>query len=134
MNKFRKSDEITWDEVMRRHRTASAVRLKGGEVQSVLCGSEDHADVIGEEHVLYRIPRKTFYVKTIEALMAALAARTPFTVFRKLGKNRWRDLGKFVVCDAMQCESFATFRLMPLELNVQLRGGHAGKRSATQVS
>jgi hypothetical protein len=106
---------LTWNEVVERHGCSSGIRYKNDRVVSILCGGEDHTDQIDGNEVIYRVPKKVFYRRARDAMLSALGGAQSFVVFRKIGKNRWSELGRFIVRDATESPQATSFHLIPYD-------------------
>lgn len=100
---------MKWTDVIERHGTMSGVNIRHGDVVSLLCGSGDHPDAVSDNTVLYSIPRRPFYLPTVKALESCAARNT---VFFKVKKNNWKDLGLFRVTTVTPRERDVLFTLM----------------------
>jgi hypothetical protein len=87
---------VNWAEVMEQH-GSTTVKIRDGQAVSLLCGSGGYKDSIADHTVLYTIPRRHIYRHWIKALEVSAASGAAFTVYSKLKKNDWRDLGPFTV-------------------------------------
>ncbi len=103
---------MNWDEVLRRHGTQAGVKITGGRVVSVLCGGHEHADSVSECEVKYSVPKRRVYANTLRALSSCAAEGSDFTVFYKVQKNQWQDLGRFKVSELDIRKGDVLFRLI----------------------
>ena len=106
---------MDWEEVVTRHGSPAAVNVRDGRVASVLCGGAGHADTVKGDTVLYSVPKRPFYARTVRALESCAAEGTKFTVFSKIKQNDWQDLGLFRVSAISPREQDILFTLVSSE-------------------
>ena len=93
--------EITWRDVVATHGSQAGISTKGGVVRSLLANQAkegNYADEIRDDTLFYRVTART-NPTSVRCLRDMLGTGHSFHVFEKLGKNRWRDQGKWMVVD-----------------------------------
>jgi hypothetical protein len=90
---------LSWEDVVKRHKVITGISTDEGLVRSLLCNP-------GSDR-LYpnRIEKKTitYYVGAatptfgVGALFRSLEEGNNFPVFEKLGVNKWKDLGRYLI-------------------------------------
>ena len=88
---------ISWQEVRFMHGTNAAISTKGGCVESLLCGGNGHSDVIRDDHILYSVPNRKFYFKSLEILQFSFKNKASIRVFQKLQQNKWHERGLYKI-------------------------------------
>lgn len=86
---------MQWSDVLEQHGTMRGVRIRGGRVESLLCGADGPLDNVGGEQIEYRIPARKSYEGEHRALRRAIEEGHLFTVFNRLAKNNWKNVGQF---------------------------------------
>jgi len=109
-----KYDSITWNEVIAVHRTIRGVNLKQGEVISLLAGNESHQDTIDQFRVTYTVPYRAPYQWDRKCMDNALEKRTEITVFKKIAKNKWHNLGRFRIINQEEDQIGIKYTLNPV--------------------
>jgi hypothetical protein len=99
-------DIYTWDELFKIHGTRNAVNYDNEMISSVLSGSEHHNDELDHEKVIYKIPNRAYYKKTIERFDNQLKNKNSFKLFHKLKTNCWKYMGLFNVLEINNTEKF----------------------------
>jgi len=94
----RKQDELTWEDVLKVHRDRRGVFHYLGQVASIVFSTMgSHGDTLNRDQIQYVLPEKASYLRDKAALIRACQEKTSFIVFRKLGVNRYRNLGAHLV-------------------------------------
>jgi hypothetical protein len=112
-----KSEPITWEQVLPVHRSQSGISTRDGKVVSLLCNQAKagpYADEVFEDKIIYRVTTATLR-QNVEALKRMVGTPEPVSVFEKLGKNRWVDLGKWQVKQLAAEEDCVLFLLTPFQ-------------------
>lgn len=91
------SNNLSWQDVVAAHGSRAAIVQKNGRISSILCGGQDYADVIDANEVIYQIPNRAFYKKSIESFKACREFQYSFQVYQKIQTNKWRYLGEHKV-------------------------------------
>lgn len=87
------SNILSWQDVVVAHGSRAAIVQKNGKIASILCGGKDYADVIDANEVIYQIPNRIFYGKSIETFKECHEMQYSFKVYQKIQTNKWRFLG-----------------------------------------
>lgn len=115
MSKPTNGDAIPWDQVLPVHRSQSGISTRDGKVISLLCNqskSGPYADEVYDDKIIYRVTTATLR-QNVDALKRMVGDPSAVTVFEKLGKNRWRDLGLWCVAQLAEEEDCVLFLLTP---------------------
>jgi hypothetical protein len=105
--------EITWKEVVATHGSQAGIATKGSVVRSLLANQAkegSYADEIREDTIFYRVTDRT-NPTSVQCLREMVGTVQQIHVFEKLGKNRWRDHGKWIAADAAEEEGGTLFLL-----------------------
>lgn len=108
-------DTVSWDRVLPVHRSQSGISTRDGKVISLLCNqakSGPYADEVYDDKIIYRVTTATLR-QNVDALKRMVGDPSAVTVFEKLGKNRWRDLGLWCVAQLAEEEDCVLFLLTP---------------------
>jgi hypothetical protein len=119
--------ELEWDEVRIRHPRMSGLHVRDGRVISILCGAGIYKDSIVDKHVFYSVPQRPGYRTAIRALEFSKGRLRSFTVFQKIRKNAWYDLGRFVVKQSVYGDKDVRFELVPAPSKVNGTRGKLAK-------
>jgi hypothetical protein len=88
---------VRWEEVFEHHRSFKGVYIREGRVVSVLAGSTSHPDLLDGDTVNYSMPDSHGYGWMRNCMENAIADGIQVTVFSKLKKNEWVNLGLHTV-------------------------------------
>jgi hypothetical protein len=88
---------ISWQEVRFLHGTNAAISTKGGSVESLLCGGNGHSDIIHDDQILYNVPNRKFYFRSLEILQFSLKNKSSIKVFQKIQQNNWQEKGLYKI-------------------------------------
>jgi hypothetical protein len=105
--------EITWKEVVAIHGSQAGIATKSGVVRSLLANQAkegNYADEIREDTIFYRVTGRT-NSNSVQCLREMVGTSRHIHVFEKLGKNRWRDHGEWIVADSAEEEGGTLFLL-----------------------
>ena len=97
-------EAISWNEVVPLHRSQGGISTRDGKVISLLCNqskSGPYADEVYEDKIIYSVTKATLR-QGVDAMKRMVGDASPVIVFEKLGKNRWRALGEWQVCEAAE--------------------------------
>ena len=83
---------IAWSEVLKKHKTQTAVQFVENKIVSIICSPEQNQKVSDEE-IIFSIPNKKQYFKTIAAMQKCVGSNPDINVFIKRDKNVWIDAG-----------------------------------------
>ena len=107
---------ITWKEVISDHGTITGVSIKNNNVNSILCNANQdgkYPNVVFDDQIHY-FTGPTTNPKGVRALIKSCESNRPFTVYLKLEKNKWRNLGSFVCSQySVNNDGFTKFNLYP---------------------
>ena len=88
---------LTWDEVQLKHGTIAAISSEGNYIKSILCGGPDYEDIIDCNHILYKIPNRRHYQKSLERFKFTFKQKASIRVFSKVVRNKWVDKRHYFV-------------------------------------
>ncbi len=88
---------INWETLSNIRNSSSSIKTINSHVESILCGSDSHSDEFHQDMVLYKIPNRIYYKKSIESMRNNYDMNLKIDLYRKLGPNKWSYLGKFFV-------------------------------------
>ena len=88
---------MNWQELCLLRGSLSALHLKDNFVESVLCGASSHHDVINSDFIIYKVPNRNFYKKSIASMKNNEKERYPIKVFQKEGINQWITKGNYQI-------------------------------------
>lgn len=97
---------LSWQDVVAAHGSRAAIVQKNGKIASILCGGQDYADVIDSNEVIYQIPNRLFYRKSIETFKECHQMQYSFKVYQKIQTNKWRNLGEHKVKKMEMSENY----------------------------
>ena len=90
---------MNWKDLCFLRGSSAALQLKDNFVASILCGASSHNDVIENDTIVYIIPNRPFYKKSIALLINNATYEHPIQVFQKTNVNQWIDKGAFKISD-----------------------------------
>ena len=93
------TDIYTWDELFNIHGTRNAINHSEENIISVLSGNDFHNDEIKPDKVIYKIPNRKYYKKSIERFNKQIINQKSFKLFHKLKTNSWAYLGEYLVSE-----------------------------------
>lgn len=108
---------LTWQEVIKTHKSWSGISASAGTVKSLLCNQHKdggYSDVVLADRIEYRVTATTLPAD-VRALVSTVGQQCPIRVFEKLGVNKWSDLGNWFVVDVQRTDNAITFILRPAE-------------------
>jgi hypothetical protein len=77
--------------------SSSALHIKDNFVSSILCGAHTHNDFIENNLIVYVVPNRPYYKKSIISLLNNSIHKQPIQVFEKENINQWIDKGFFKI-------------------------------------
>ena len=101
---------IAWSEVLKQHKTQTAVQFVENKIVSIICSPEQN-QIIGEDKIIFSIPNKKQYFKTIAAMQNCVESNPGINVFIKKDKNIWIDAGFYKLVSFVSTESHIDFAL-----------------------
>ena len=99
---------IAWSEVLKKHKTQTAVQFVENKIVSIICSPEQN-QIIGEDKIIFSIPNKKQYFKTIAAMQNCVKSNPDINVFIKKDKNVWIDAGFYTLVSFISTESHIDF-------------------------
>jgi hypothetical protein len=102
---------LNWNDVKAMHGTIAAVSIENNFVKSLLCGGSDYEDIIFENEIIYKIPNRNYYAKSVKTIKETQSHKLNVRVFLKIGRNKWRDAGIFEINEIVQLDEFWEIRL-----------------------
>jgi hypothetical protein len=96
--------QLTWEEVRSAHGSVAAIRQIEGKISSILCGGKHHSDQILSNEIIYDIPNRIYYKKSIMLFNEAVMQKYSFDVYRKIDTNMWNYLGKYFVSEILELD------------------------------
>jgi len=88
---------MNWKDLCFLRGSSAALQLKDNFVASILCGASSHNDVIESDAIVYIVPNRPFYKKSITLLINNANNEYPIQVFQKTKVNQWIDKGAFKI-------------------------------------
>ena len=88
---------MNWKDLCILRGSSAALQLKDNFVTSILCGASSHNDVIESDSIVYVIPNRLFYKKSIAFLTNNGINEHPIQVFQKSKVNQCIDKGAFKI-------------------------------------
>ena len=73
---------IAWSEVLKKHKTQTAVQFVENKIISIICSPEQN-QIIGEDKIIFSMPNKKQYFKTIAAMQNCVESNPDINVFIK---------------------------------------------------
>lgn len=111
------TDILKWEDVVKKHKVIAGISAKDGLVRSLLCnpGSDQlYPNEIKEKTITYYVGVNT-QTYGIKALFKSLEEGNAFPVFKKLGVNKWEELGNYKIKSMKeQKEGFTGFNLIKI--------------------
>lgn len=106
---------LKWKDVLKKHKVVAGISTKDGLVRSLLCnpGSDQlYPNEIKEHTITYYVGVST-QTYGIKALFRSFEEGNSFSVFEKMGINKWKELGSYKI-ESMkeQEEGFTGFNLV----------------------
>ena len=105
------AETLTWDEVQLKHGTIAAISFAGNYIKSILCGAPDHEDVIDSDFILYKIPNRKHYKKSIFRFNITSEQKIEIRVFSKVVRNKWVDKKYYLIDDIIIENDFWVIKL-----------------------
>ena len=88
---------MNWKDLCLLRGSSSALHVKDNFVTSILCGANLHNDFIEDDLIVYLVPNRPFYKKSIVSLINNSNYEHPIQVFQKANVNQWIDKGAFKI-------------------------------------
>lgn len=106
---------LAWKQVVLEHATQAGIATKNGLARSLLANQSKttgYADQILKDVIYYRVTSDTNPLGVV-ALKRTSGTATRVRVYEKLGVNRWKDHGSWLVAEhALEGEDGLVFRLV----------------------
>jgi hypothetical protein len=99
---------ITWADVMKIHKTQTAVQFQGQKIASIICSPEQNK-LVNEQQIIYTIPNKKQYLKLISEMKLYIADNSPVNFFIKKDKNVWTDAGFYKLNSCFESDASTDF-------------------------
>jgi hypothetical protein len=99
---------ISWAEVLKIHRTQTAVQVQDKKVVSIICAPEQNK-LVNEQQIIYTIPNKKQYFKLIAQMKPCIGGNDPVVFFIKKEKNDWINAGFYKLNSCSENDSSADF-------------------------
>jgi len=99
---------IAWSEVLKKHKTQTAVQFSENQIVSIICSPEQN-QIIGDDKIIFSIPNKKQYFKTIAAMQNCVGTNPDINVFIKRDKNVWIDAGFYKLVSFIKNDSQVDF-------------------------
>ena len=99
---------ISWAEVLKTHRTQTAVQFQSNKVFSIICSPEQNK-LVGERKIVYSIPNNKQYLKLIAEMKPCIGSTDPVNFFIKKDKNVWIDAGFYNLISFIESDSHIDF-------------------------
>jgi hypothetical protein len=99
---------IAWSEVLKKHKTQTAVQFVENKIVSIICSPEQN-QIISDEKIIFSIPNKKQYFKTIVAMQNCVGSNPDINVFIKRDKNVWIDSGSYRLISFITTENRIDF-------------------------
>ena len=101
---------IAWSEVLKKHKTQTAVQFVENKIVSIICSPEQN-QIVSDEEIIFSIPNKKQYFKTIAAMQNCAGSNPDINVFIKRDKNVWIDAGFYRLMSFVTTENRIDFAL-----------------------
>jgi hypothetical protein len=105
---------LTWNEVQLEHGTIAAISCEGDYIKSILCGGPDYTDVIDLDYILYKIPNRKHYQKSLSRFNYTSEKKYKIRVFSKVFRNKWVDKKYYLIDDISIENDFWVIRLQKI--------------------
>ena len=106
---------MNWKDLCLLRGSSSALQLRDDFVTSILCGASSHNDVIESNTIIYVVPNRLFYKKSIALLTNNAINEHPIQVFQKATVNQWIDKGAFKISNIIELPNEIKVTLVPIK-------------------